>query len=482
LIPSAAFRGPRDGLDLWHPSGAPRRRLALGDCAGTGDSGDKGPVDVVIVAPSASEVNRAWLERAIAMAAHRLDRGGVLWIIVPRRWRGRAERALRRDGLVLLDAVFAIPRWPHSAHLVPMAPVAFRDAGPRHLGLSRNVAWLLGSLLGVGAVRRLLRRVVPSCALLAAHEPELPTFRWLGDLDGAGVATATVSCGPRSDARVAVALRFRPQMQAPDIVVKAALDDGGTARVHAERAALELLGTTAAAAGAAVPALKTCRYPWMLVADALEGRSAAAVLAGAPGRLVPVAGAVAEWLLRWNAATATRVPATAELLERVLVAPVGRLAAAGVASEPYARAMTALAARLGGRRLLVVALHGDLTMANVLPATRVPGIVDWESATAAGLPLVDLWYALTDGVARAGRIAHASAVEALVTNSAPAPPALTRLPARHAAALRLTADETILAFHVCWLGHADTELRRGGRDHRFNSVVRTISALRLLWP
>ena len=482
MTPSDTFRGPRAELDLWHPSGAPRRRLALGACAGAGDGRDDGPIDLAIVAPSPSEVSCDWLERATALAASRLNRCGVLWIVVPRRWRATAERALGRYELVLLDAVLAIPRWPNHAHLVPMAPAALCDAGPRHLGLTRRAAWILGRLIRVGAVRRLLRRTVPSCALVAAREPGLRIFRWLGDLDGAGVATATVSSGPRADARVAVALRFQPQRRAPDVVVKAALDEAGVERVQAERAALELLGATAAAAGASVPVPKPSSYPWMLAVDALAGRSAAAVLAGAPRRLVPIEGAVADWLLRWNAATASHVPATVQLLERLLVGPVERLVAAGIASERYARAMATLAARLEGRSLLMVAVHGDLTMANVLAAKRAPGIVDWESATAAGLPLVDLWYAFADGVARAARVTHAAAVEALVTDTAPAPPALARLLDEHASALRLTVADRTLAFHACWLGHADNELRRGDKDRHFSGVVRAVAALRLLWP
>jgi hypothetical protein len=141
-----------------------------------------------------------------------------------------------------------------------------------------------------------------------------------------------------------------------------------------------------------------------------------------------------------------------------------------------------LTARLEGRDLVWVAAHNDLTMANVLATSPAPGILDWESATAAGLPLVDLWYALADGVACARRVTHASAVEALVTGTAPAPGALARIPAQHASAVNLTVDETILAFHTCWLGHADDELRRGVADRRFADVVRAVAARRLLWP
>jgi hypothetical protein len=281
---------------------------------------------------------------------------------------------------------------------------------------------------------------------------------------------------------VAVVLRFQRRGHAPDLVVKVALDEAGMYRLQSERAALERLGAGAAGAAAAVPVPKPSSCPWVLATGVLEGRSAATVLASAPRRLLPIAGGVSDWLLRWNAATASRAAATAELLDQLMIAPVRRLVAAGTATEQYAHAITMLARRVEGHGLVTVAAHNDLTMANVLVGREAPGILDWEAATAAGLPLVDLWYVLADGVARAGSVTRASAVEALVTGRPPAPPALARLPAQHAAALRLTLDETLVAFHACWLGHADDELRRGLADGPFTHVVRVTAARRLLWP
>jgi hypothetical protein len=304
----------------------------------------------------------------------------------------------------------------------------------------------------------------------------------LGDLDGAEVATATVSSGPRSDARVAVVLRFRPRRRSPDLVVKAALDEAALARLEAERAALQRLGPAAIGAGAAVPVAKPSSRPWLLATDPLAGRSAAVLLTRAPRRLPPIADAVGDWLLRWNRATAVRTIAAAEVLEQRVLGPLGRLLSEGNASEPYARALATLAARQHEHGLVVVASHGDLTMANVLVARSAPAIIDWESASADGLPLTDLWYALVDGVARAARVTHAYAVQALASGSAPAPAALASIPAQHADALRLSADEAVLAFHACWLGHADNELRRGLEERPFTAVVRAIAARRLLWP
>jgi hypothetical protein len=481
LTHAATFEGPRAELEMWHPSGAPPRRLVLGPHGGAQSPEHDGLVDVAVIAPSPVVPSRAWLDRAIAHAADRLDRDGVLWLIVPRRSRPMAERAVARRDLVLLDAVLAIPGWPHSAHLVPIARDALCDAGARHLGLPRALARVIASLAGVRAGRFMLRRVAPSCALLAARGPGLPVFEWLGDIDGAGVVTATVSSGTRRDARVAAVLRFSAQRQGPDLVVKAALDGPGQARLQAERAALERIGPTAVRAGAAVPLLTACSRPWALAAHPLPGRSAAAALGSTPRRLAPIAGAVADWLQRWNIATAARALASREMLEEMLLGPIRRLVEDGTASDAYRDAMARLAERLQGASLVLVAAHNDLTMSNVLADGRAPGILDWESANATGLPLTDLWYALADGVARAGRISHAAAVEALVNAATPAPTALARMPAEHASALGLTADQAALAFHCCWFTHADDERRRHVENRRFAAVVRVVDGRRLLW-
>jgi hypothetical protein len=253
-------------------------------------------------------------------------------------------------------------------------------------------------------------------------------------------------------------------------------------RVENERAALERLGPAAARAGAAVPVGKACPHRWMLASNPLPGRSAAAVLTNAPRSLLSVTSAVANWLTRWNIATASTAVASTAMLEALVMGPLDRLVSDGVAPEPYARAVATLAESLQGQSLVVVAAHRDLTMANVLVGGALPGILDWESAIVAGLPLSDLWYALADGVARAGRVSHASAVEGLVTGGMAAPAAVARLPGEHATTLGLRVEEATLAFHVCWLGHADDELRRGGADRPFADVLRTIAARRLLWP
>ena len=137
--------------------------------------------------------------------------------------------------------------------------------------------------------------------------------------------------------------------------------------------------------------------------------------------------------------------------------------------------MQALAGRLEGAPLVTVAAHRDLTMSNVLVGPDGLGVVDWEAAGAGDLPLLDLWYALADGVARAHGVPHGSAVERLRAGAAALPAGVAGLPAAHAAALGLSPDQALLGFHACWLGHADDELRRGAPG-QFVGVVGMIAA------
>jgi hypothetical protein len=456
-------------------------RLGLG--AGRAADGDhEGPIDIAVVAPDPAEINRAWLERAIGEAAERLASDGLLWVIVPRRWRRTAERTLARRGLAQLEAILTVPAWPHSAHLVPIAPGTLRDAAVRHLGLTPALARLASVVAQTRPGVAVLRRTAPGCALLAARRPPPSAFRWLADLDGAAtVATATVAAGVRDDARVAVALRFADGASTPDLVVKVPLDAGGRERLRRERHALEALAPAAARAGAAVPVLHPVDQSVLAMAP-LRGRPASAVLARDAGQLVRLATAVADWLRTWGRATASTTVAGSGLLDAQLLMPLAQVASALATPPAYRDALHRLAGRLNGHALVLTAAHNDLTMANVLDAGNGIAVVDWEEAAAADLPLRDLWYALADALSHAHGLTHAAAVDALVRPAPETPAALAGAPASWSAELSLSRDQSLLGFHACWLGHAVDELRRGQAGGPFAAVVRHVASARLLWP
>jgi hypothetical protein len=438
-------------------------------------------VALAVVAPARAELRRSWLEQAVATAAGGLERDGVVWIVVPRRWRGVAERSLGRSGLTLLQTVLTLPAWPAVEHLIPLSTPTLRHAGRRELGWSSARSAVLGRAVALPPLRRLARRTVPACALVAGHAGT-PLLRWLGELDGGGVAAATVRVGRRRDAPMLVAQRYPPGAGSPDLVAKIALDEAAEDRLERERLALRELGPVASRAGAVVPVPSPGRASWLLATGVLPGRSAAALLAESPAELEPLGLAVARWVAAWNAATARRAHATAALLDELLVRPAERLEDLGAVPRAYVAAVAALARRLEGGELVRVCAHNDLTMSNVLTQAGGLAVLDWEAATETGLPMHDLWYALADAVARARRVSHAHAVELLVRGSShAATTALAAAPGSLAAALSLTQDQALLGFHASWLAHAMDELDRAA-DGPFTAVVRAVAARGLLTP
>jgi hypothetical protein len=483
LTRTAERVGPQSLLDLWHPTGAPLRRLAVGRNGRIQPTSDSlVDVDIAVVAPGAEEVSRRWLEHAIYNVSGRLAPDAVLWLILPVRWRRHAERLLNRAGLVLVGTALTLPQWPETTHLIPLSPAALHDAVRRDLELPPAVAGVLVALAHVRPARWLVRRRARGCALIAAPRASVQPFRWLSEVDGVPLGTATAALGPRRDSRVAVMRRLPEQGGRPDLIVKVALDAGGEDRLAREREALEILAPDARRAGAAVPRLCRTEAPWLLVTAALAGRPASSVLAGKPAELEDIFGGLAAWLGSWAEVTASTIPAERKLLVRLLSARAESVAQSGLPVAEYVEALTALTERIESESLILTAAHNDLTMSNVLVRRGGCGVVDWESAVAASPPLVDLWYALADAVARACRVTHAKAVEALVRGRAPAPSALAGLPAHHARALGMSAEQAMLSFHACWLHHAANERARGVAHGPFLAVVRNVVEKRLLWP
>jgi thiamine kinase-like enzyme len=206
------------------------------------------------------------------------------------------------------------------------------------------------------------------------------------------------------------------------------------------------------------------------------------VLARDPGQLGRLATAVADWLRAWGNSTTSATVADSAALDELLLAPLEQVTSAVSTPPAYRDALHRLAGRLEGHELVLTAAHNDLTMANVLDAGDSIGVVDWELATAAGLPLRDLWYSLADALVRARDLTHAEAVDTLVRRAPEIPAALARAPANLSAELSLGRDQSLLGFHACWLAHAADELRRGRSDGPFVAVVRQVASQRLLWP
>jgi aminoglycoside phosphotransferase (APT) family kinase protein len=452
-------------LELWHPDGRADDEAGL-----------------LVVAPGDDQATANSICEAIASAEARLAEDGVLWVIVGRRRRALAEKCLRRSGLQLRERVLTLPPWPASEHLLPLDADVLADAATRHMNMRRVRARAVWAIARTAVGRHALARFAPGCALVASRSGSRRLHNWLAELDpAAGDVVPAVVCSNRPDAAVATIMRFRQGSGKPDLVVKRGLDDPGDERVRREREALATLGGSAVRAGFAVPPVLSAADDKLLVTGALAGQSAARSLAQRPDRLSPVGAAVADRLLAFAHATKTTIPAPRTLLEATLIQPAMRITRGRPATQGYVDALRGLADRIEREGALVTcAVHGDLTMSNVLVAQDVLALIDWESATPAGLPLSDLWYALADAVTYATGVSHVHAVEMLVTGVGSVSP-LHELPARHAASLGLSPDHALLGFHACWLQHAADEIDRGA-EGAFVEVVAAIAQARLLCP
>jgi hypothetical protein len=231
-----------------------------------------------------------------------------------------------------------------------------------------------------------------------------------------------------------------------------------------EARALTELGPAARAAGADVPEVVEegeLRGRPLLVTTGVEGRPASVLLAERPDRRDALVARIADWLLRWNLATATEATLSRELLEREVLDPARALGLLVPELERLARTAE-------GRSVKLVAAHNDLTTANVLVARddRL-GVVDWDTAAPRALPLADLFYAVADAEAATHGFADRAAATSVEHER------------RFKHALGLDDAVADLCFHACWLRHAANESLRDQETRPFLEIARTVAAQRI---
>jgi hypothetical protein len=477
-----ALGGCIEALELWHPSGYAERVVGVETASPRLRAGAPGArADLVVVAPDERHGNGRDVEALIAEGTAVLDTGGVLWAFVPRRRRIRAERALRRNGLVLRAHVLTVPTWPATEHFVPVVPAVVSDAAARHFGANGARLRAVSALSRTAAGRWALAHLAEGCALVATRSRDVPLQDWLVRLGPpAAPGTASVVVSDRHDERVATLLRFPAGQATPDVVVKRGLDPGGHARVRAEQSALELMQDDAVAAGFDLPGQLRCDDHGLLATTALRGDSAAHALARGTLSVAQITTIVGDRLLELARRTRTSIPPTRCLLDAALLAPASRVAREDAQLAAYVAALRQLAERIeDGPTVVLSAAHGDLTTENLLLDDGDVGVIDWESAEPGGLAMSDLWYALADALVRAEGISYARAVSVLATS--PPESHIGAALQRHADALGLTPDQVMLAFHACWLRHGCNELARGTHGPLLDAVG-TVARERLLWP
>jgi hypothetical protein len=435
----------------------------------------------VVVAPSEAERSRAWLAESVERCAAALNPDGVAYVLVPRRKRRRAARLLRARGLVLEPPLLHLPSVADTRQLVPLERYAARDAFERVVRPARwkrRVLRLLFALRAGGALTALL----PHVALVARHPGARPLIAWFRSHGPPGIGSL----------RVALTSSWTPG--AASTVVHPVADEGATpvvaklsldpaAPVSREARTLSRIGAAAALAGAMVPepvaTFDLDGIP-VLMESRVDGRPAAPELMRRPARLEATFAGVAEWLERWQEGTVHHGPLSRELLDRELLEPAAAVAGELGEGNRYVRALEALCDRVTGTPAPLADAHNDLTMWNVLidDEGRL-GVVDWESAVAATLPLKDFFYMAADAVAATDRYRNRPAAvrECFVRGRGHAALVADRSD-RIAGALGVTDELMEVCFHACWVGHAANEKRAAepGADRPFLKIVRWLAA------
>ncbi|MDX6515384.1 MAG: hypothetical protein QOH73_1050 [Gaiellaceae bacterium] len=466
-----------DTIGILSPEATRLPVLALGSSAAARDlsaAESGGPYGIVLVAPSADEArDRSWLAGAAARVERELDVSGLAYVVGPRRARRAVRAHLEAAQLVTGPTLLHIPSVEISANVVPLEKAPARYALDSLLGMRR---WKRRAALpAVRVSPHLLAPVSPAQGFAARRADAPAPFAWLGDV---ARATTAVVTAPTGGAGESVVLHAFGDGGDPVAVLKLALSPAATKRLRQEADALTRLGPTARDAGARVAHGDELRDPVdrpVLRQSFVAGRPAARAIAEAPHLLPAVLERVADWLLAWQRATAAARPLARSELQAMLLDPLALVAPRLADAPAYSDWLEALCGDVEGLPLARVAVHHDLTMANVLLGDGVPiGVVDWEMAREDGLPLVDLVYAIAD--AAAARERYTARPEAFDEMFGAQPATLaTRLVGRQTEDLNLEPRLIRVCFHACWLHHAANEARVSPGGGPFLAILERVA-------
>jgi hypothetical protein len=469
-------------LELLLPRGRAERLLVLGTQSAAGlvpsrASRSDEDVDLVLLLPSNSELRaEGWLHKASMRAASAIGPSGVVYAVVPRRFRRRMRGFLERADLVVEPAVAHLPDAQAPRYLVPLERSPWRYALGRLISARRWSRAVLRLLSTVPDGSALLTLALPSLGLVARRAGGPHLADWIFDLTGEErePGGAIVGTSWRGTGGPLTLHAFAAGDAVPWAVVKVA------SGAQQEAAALSSLGPSARAAGARVPhtlAQTSYNDTSLLVETVVAGRPAADILARSPGRFVPIVESVTDWLEQWNRATASAVVLDQAVLDSRVLVPGKSLASLLPNRVNYLRWLRARCAEVVGHHVPLVAAHNDLTMWNVAvdeDASTI-AVLDWETA-AQSLPLVDFFYAVTDAAAASER--YASRLRAFESCFAPGGSRVSFV-AQHqrrlAAAVGADPRLAELAFHSCWLRHATNERAERRDGGEFLKIVQWLA-------
>ena len=468
-------------LENLHPDGAARRATVLGSGCPERLRPDL-PVagnawDLVVVAPSQAEGRSVqWIAGAARDASRDLDPDGLVYVMAGVRARRRITQALEAEGLQETASVAHLPDHAASEVLVPLTPKAIRAAAARmHRPWTRG---LLRGLLAAPALATVAGSLYRSVGVIARRPGARPLAMWLeGADDGAGIGSIRTRW--RAD-RVRTVVHI---IAGKGAFVKLERSGTGMDALRREAAALAQLGPAARASGARTPdavlveASPAC--PALRLTQ-LDGDTARSVLARMPSRRDEILRTVGGWLEAWSRSTSRLERIDEKGLEHRVLGPARRLQGAFQNGAQYVVWLEARCRELVGRAVPMVAAHNDLTMANLLLTDGdAPGVLDWEAATPDGLPLADFVYAAVDATAAGGGYRDRPAAFDACFGSA-GTGTVGEILVRLRRAVELPDAWATLAFHACWLQHAENERRKRapGEPLPFLDCARRAASLR----
>jgi hypothetical protein len=335
-----------------------------------------------------------------------------------------------------------------------------------------------------------LGTILSSVGVVARHPKGRPLLRWLSRLPPGSNAADTVLVSVTRDNQRATAVIYRfdaANLSKPCGVAKVLLASTTKRKLVSEVDHIRALAPAARAAGARVSTpLRICQIGGrpVLLESAVGGRSVAALLLLKPDRLQFVLDRLIDWLEQWNRHTMGIRPLDRNWLDREIVYPAKALAPLLTRGTAYREWLVARCAEAVGLSVPFVATHNDLTMSNISIDDRGSlGIVDWESASESGLPLVDLFYASVDAVAATTSYRNRRvAFEACFATGARFGKLVMRLRNRVSAALAIQPSFANLCFHACWLHHALNEHQNAGSaEHRpFLEILQSVASREII--
>lgn len=476
--------GPLSPLVFLHPDGFVQHALVIGkDAPARLSIASEGvnniqPVDFILWAPSPAECQEpGGLQSTAAKIRSLLAMDGLVYALIPNRWRAQAQHALRNEGLEIELIMAHLPDWSASRYCIPLetGPVEYTFTQQFPTKALKRITALAALHWSPG--RRLVGLGYPSAAFVARLPHSRKLFLWLYRQADIAPQTgcASMAIKWKGDCSSIVIHGYSEESE-PKIVAKTILTNNRQYETGNEYRILENLGPPARQSGAAVPQplqielLGDCP---VFLQSFLPGTCAASALAGRPNQLKATVERITTWLIAWNQATAVQRSLDEPFFTHNFLSPLEKVA-------PHLADCTAYRAWLLSRcaefhhPVKLTAAHNDLTLWNILlqPGGSI-GVVDWREAQPAALPLGDFFYLFVDAVAVAHHDNHEKAFLECVEPHGRYYSLFQDVVNRMTEVLDLPTPLVRLSLHACFLHHAANEQleRLPEEDHPFLRIL-----------